>query len=100
MRGLRRRHQRASRMIGGGRPSTRSLRQSRALHDALHDSPPPCTGDTRFTHDEWSPTELTELATICHSCPVRTLCRAFADAERPTAGYWAGKPYPPSKEHQ
>lgn len=62
-----------------------------------------CAGDDRFIDDD---TPAAELAPICDRCPAREACEAFAAAEKPLGGIWAGrrwatekrlKPAPPRK---
>ena len=68
-----------------------------ALARAMNDTTPPCTGDDRFILEphELAPDEINHLGlTICRTCPLRPLCRAYADTARPPAGVWAGRTYP------
>ncbi|MGF6822415.1 hypothetical protein M2317_001319 [Microbacterium sp. ZKA21] len=38
-------------------------------------------------------TDAAEMRARCYECGIRDLCAAYADAARPTAGFWAGKDY-------
>lgn len=72
-----------------------------ALAKALdeHDAPP-CTDDPRFILDpeQLAPDEPAFLGrTVCHGCPIRWACIAYANTARPAAGVWAGRTYPPRK---
>ncbi len=72
-----------------------------ALSAALLRVTPPCTGDPRFVLEahEIAPDELSHLRlTVCHPCPVRELCAAYAASARPSAGIWAGRTYKPRQE--
>ena len=74
--------------------SERGVAEYEALHDALNTYTPPCHGDDRYTADEHDNSTLAELATGCDLCHISGLCRAYATTAKPTAGYWAGHPYP------
>ena len=67
-----------------------------ALTDALTHYQPPCTEDDRYTADQHDDATLAELATGCDLCHISGLCRAYAIAAKPTAGYWAGRLCTPS----
>lgn len=73
------------------RPSTVADPAYRALHDACERTPPPCTGDERFTADEPSALEVAYMRSLCNRCPVQGLCADYARASRPTGGFWAGR---------
>ncbi len=73
----------------------------RALMLATDDCTPSCTGDPRFIldGDQLAPQELAHLKhKICHPCPLRALCEAYAEAARPPAGVWAGRTYKPGRK--
>lgn len=81
---------------------TRGVAEYDELSLALQDYTPPCSDDSRFILEphEISPDELTHLSiTICRPCPLKHLCRAYAEKERPAAGIWAGRTYPSRKNH-
>lgn len=59
-----------------------------ALLDALDQHTPACCADERFVADDLSRDERAELSQICHRCPVRKPCAAYAAAGKPTAGHW------------
>lgn len=56
-------------------------------------APTPCRDVATFTADRIDEGEERRLAAICVACPVLEQCRAFAIAQRPTAGFWAGVPW-------
>ncbi|MFJ2542743.1 WhiB family transcriptional regulator [Microbacterium sp. NPDC087589] len=71
-----------------------------ALSNALDIVAPGCRDDGRFTLDphELQREELGFLSVrVCWPCPVRDLCRAYAEAARPAAGVWAGRVYGPRR---
>ncbi|WP_127818247.1 WhiB family transcriptional regulator [Microbacterium sp. CPCC 204701] len=61
------------------------------LSAALEKVRPACDGHPGFIADRITPDEARTLAKVCSACPVRELCAAFAEASRPTAGFWAGR---------
>lgn len=61
------------------------------LLDAIETEAPPCRGDSRYLADQLPIEVLGELQLVCSTCPVFRLCRAYALAERPPAGVWAGE---------
>lgn len=72
-----------------------------ALDRGLASSRPACDGDERFTLDahQFQTDEVAFLsARYCWPCPVRALCRAYADAAKPAAGLWAGRIYGPRRD--
>jgi len=76
---------------------SRAAEQYAALTEALTEQDPACLGNEWFTFD---PDDLDtdfrgELAKICDRCPLFDLCRAFAVAEHPAGGMWAGHYYTP-----
>ncbi|WP_454113354.1 WhiB family transcriptional regulator [Microbacterium maritypicum] len=60
------------------------------LMKATRRTPSPCRDVDAFTADRIDEGEEQRLAAICAACPVLEQCRAFAIAERPTVGFWAG----------
>lgn len=60
--------------------------------DAMKTDDPSCWGIDAFTADRVDEEEQAMMAGICDGCPLVELCRAFAIAERPAAGFWAGMP--------
>lgn len=80
------------------RPAVTSAEAEYAtLQDALQFYTPPCAGDDRYTADELDDATLAELGTGCDLCHISGLCRAYATAAKPDAGYWAGRRYPTTK---
>lgn len=72
-----------------------------ALDRGLATSTPACGGDDRFTLDAhlFQTDEVVFLsAKYCWPCPVRALCRSYADAAKPQAGLWAGRIYGPRRD--
>lgn len=77
-----------------------------ALVDALEAETPPCRGDLRYLADQLSIKDMGEIQLLCSTCPAFRLCRAYALAERPSSGVWAGerwiekkRPGRPRKDH-
>lgn len=66
-----------------------------ALTHAARDTAPACAGDARFTADrhQLAPDNLVTMRGICHPCPLRDLCHAYATTAHPAAGFWAGAHY-------
>ena len=62
-----------------------------ALSEAMRTTPPACEGFDEFTADELSADELAWCASVCARCPLLALCGDYANAARPSAGYWAGR---------
>lgn len=60
--------------------------------EAMKHDDPSCWGIDAFTADRVDDEEQAMMATICDGCPMVELCRTFAIAERPSAGFWAGQP--------
>lgn len=56
----------------------------------MQDHEPACQDDDRFILDDQPAHTLTYL---CDVCPLVTLCHAYAEANRPAGGIWAGKRY-------
>ncbi len=65
-----------------------------ALSAQLEDITPPCTGYDLFTADQTDNAQRELAARLCAGCPIRDLCRDYAEASKPTVGIWAGIPYP------
>lgn len=63
----------------------------RALTEAMDDTPPACLGNDLFTKDTPSKNDAASMSSICKTCPLFDLCRAYAQVDRPKAGFWAGK---------
>jgi|GEM_PF-1116052 len=61
-----------------------------ALSQGLQETRPACEGVPGFIADRYSVSEAHRLAETCSRCPVLSLCAAFAEASRPTSGFWAG----------
>lgn len=49
-----------------------------------------CAGDARFIRDHPSTEDVEAVRAVCAACPLFEACAAYARAERPTAGFWAG----------
>lgn len=75
------------------RRSTKGKAEYQALADALTEITPHCHGDDRFTADDLTNPEVTNLKRICAGCEIRDLCAAYGAAARPPAGVWAGRTY-------
>ena len=61
-----------------------------ALNTALLSTTPACADDNRFTNDDTDPATVKP---ICNRCPLRNLCKTYAERARPRGGIWAGKKY-------
>jgi hypothetical protein len=66
-----------------------------ALHASLRESLPPCADRALFTADRLSEEQRDECASICATCPVASVCDAYAVAARVQSGFWAGYLYSP-----
>lgn len=75
----------------GGRPRTRGDAEYRALLDARERIAPACDNDRRFTADTRTEHDAEQMRRLCRSCPLVTLCDAYARRARPDAGFWAGR---------
>lgn len=62
-----------------------------ALSRALLKVDPACHRDPNYIADRVDPQRAHRMAQTCSACPVLDLCRAFAEASRPTSGFWAGE---------
>lgn len=71
-----------------------------SLMAAMDDNEPVCLGDDLFTADTVAKEDADFMATLCAACPLVTLCRAYAQLERPKAGFWAGKKYPTTNKKE
>ena len=60
------------------------------LVKTMENTPPACEGIDLFTEDHLDKADKDVLQQICHQCPVRALCDAYAKVARPTGGYWNG----------
>ena len=60
------------------------------LTTAMDGLKPGCVSDDRFTDDK---TIAYDVSDICQSCPLFTLCREFAQIDKPKVGIWAGVKY-------
>jgi hypothetical protein len=69
---------------------TRSSEAYDPLTTAMDDLKPACLNDDRFTDDS---TNAADVSAICKACPLYTLCRDFAQIDKPKAGIWAGVKY-------
>jgi hypothetical protein len=63
------------------------------LVDAMDVQRPLCRGDDRFTANSVTPADRIEMCEMCTLCPIRAACAAYAEAEQPRAGFWAGQFY-------
>lgn len=66
----------------------RGAREFAALQDALRGVTPSCNGVDVYTADHPSEDDVATMRVICASCPVLTRCQTYADAGRPSSGYW------------
>lgn len=70
-----------------------------ALYEKLtlagQDDPPACEGDDTFIAEraDLNPADLKRMRYVCDRCPLRDLCREYATAAKPKAGFWAGAFY-------
>jgi transposase len=65
-----------------------------ALVEAMEATRPACRDYELFTADNTDAAEKALAARLCAACPLRDLCRDYAEASKPTVGIWAGIPYP------
>lgn len=65
-----------------------------ALTRAFEKKPAACAGRNEYVLDRVGPALALTMAERCSLCPVLDECRAFAEASRPTSGFWAGAPWP------
>jgi hypothetical protein len=65
-----------------------------ALVEAMETVRPACRDYELFTADTTDEAQQALAARLCAACPLRDLCRDYAEASKPTAGIWAGIPYP------
>lgn len=92
-----------------GRPLTRAeIRRQQAdrahgrLIEGMIERTPGCRSIDKFTADYVTPDDREILAKVCASCPLRLLCSAYVDLDRPSIGFWAGRYYGPKtrpREH-
>ncbi|KAA9148571.1 hypothetical protein F6B41_02795 [Microbacterium lushaniae] len=63
-----------------------------ALLEAIKTEEPGCENDDRYIlePEQLHPDEITDMRATCTACPLLALCAAYADAARPTGGFWAG----------
>lgn len=74
-------------------PPMRAPAEWEIVTEAMKTDDPACWGIDAFTADSfYDDEERAMLADICAGCPLVELCRAFAIAEKPAAGFWAGQP--------
>lgn len=64
-----------------------------ALSDALDEYEPPCEDRPLFTADTITADQQALCESICARCRVTDLCDAYAEASKPTVGFWAGHRY-------
>ncbi|WP_425523021.1 WhiB family transcriptional regulator [Microbacterium salsuginis] len=55
---------------------------------------PACRDYEFFTADHTGAAQKALASRLCAACPLRDLCRDYAEASKPTAGIWCGIPYP------
>jgi transposase len=65
-----------------------------ALVESMETVRPACRDYDLFTADQTDAAQQALAARLCAACPLRDLCRDYAEASKPTAGIWAGIPYP------
>jgi hypothetical protein len=63
----------------------------RALQLAMRHEVPACIDDPRFTDVSAGRRTNRQLQELCAQCPMLVLCQAYADADRPPGGFWAGQ---------
>lgn len=63
------------------------------LLEGMIERTPNCEGVDLFSADIIERDDQAILKTICTSCDLAILCRQYAELDKPTAGYWAGKRY-------
>lgn len=71
-------------------PTLRGGAEYYTLTERLKDATPSCAGITEFTADKVDDETAAMMAGICAHCPLLARCEAFAEASKPTAGFWAG----------
>jgi hypothetical protein len=88
-------------LVSSGRTGKRwTVRSDKAeaeyarLIAAMDETRPACRDLDLFTADETDAAQRALAARLCAACPLRDLCRDYAEASKPTAGIWAGLPYP------
>lgn len=59
-----------------------------ALTDAIRTTRPACAGVDAFTADSVTEERAIAMDATCSRCELLELCRAYATAARPVAGYW------------
>jgi len=71
----------------------RGAQEYRTLSDAMNTRTPRCSGDWRYIQerDQIDSDDLQEMRRLCNACPLKGLCRSYAEAARPSAGMWAGR---------
>lgn len=63
-----------------------------ALQNAMERDTPECRDLDLFIADDLLHGDRAVLESICEACPVKALCREYATASAPPAGFWAGRP--------
>ena len=74
----------------------RGEEQWAALSAALVKVRPACAGDPAYVADRITPQQALSMHQTCDDCPLLALCHNFAQASRPTSGFWAGQKWPRS----
>lgn len=67
-----------------------------ALSEALDEYAPECEGWELFTADTITVQEQALAESICARCDVIARCDAYAEASKPTFGFWAGFRWTPA----
>lgn len=73
----------------GDSPHARRLQ--RQLRDKIHEVGANCVDDPGKWVDYEVPPSSEEARAMCFGCPVKTLCRQYADAANVSWGVWAGE---------
>ncbi|MDL5350558.1 WhiB family transcriptional regulator [Microbacterium sp. zg-YB36] len=70
----------------------KGAQQWESLATALEGTKAACADDERFIRDreDMHADDLDHMRRICDGCPLFALCAAYANAAKPTGGFWAG----------
>lgn len=66
----------------------------RLLSNAMLKTAPLCIADPRYTSDELTQGDLSEMREKCAICPLLGECAGYSRAASPAAGFFAGQKFP------